>query len=155
MYRNLNQMVARAEGSYLANTHLGQLEQYHRSMAQRIQTYQTVQKLETEILTELSRRLQLNNPQWAQRFNAEDSAKCIRDSGGLLRNCTLAMLLDDKDYLYDNFLHWLKTILVSLDHIALHQQIYAPLRSILSEKLPANQANLLLSYLTYAQSVMV
>jgi len=154
MLRALNQMAARAEGSYLSGAQMSQLEQYHRSFAQRLQTYQAIQKLEVEILAELSHRLSQGNPNWKQHFTIEDQAKCTRDSSYLLRNCSLAMLLDDKDYLYDNFLHWLKTILVSLDHIAFHQQIYGPLSVILSEKLPPAQAKLIQTYLTYAQTVM-
>jgi hypothetical protein len=154
MLKSLNQIVARAEGSYLSAAQLNQLEQYHRSFAQRVQTYQAIQKLEGEILSELSRRLKKANPSWEQSFSSEDSAKCVRDSGNVLRNCTLAMLLDDKDYLYDHFLHWLKTIMVSLDHVGFHQQIYAPLKAVLKDKLTPSQANLLLPYLAYAQSVM-
>jgi len=154
MLKALNQMAARAEGSYLSSAQMSQLEQYHRNFALRLQTYQALQKLEPEILAELSQRLTQGNPTWKQHFSAEDQAKCTRDSSYLLRNCALAMILDDKDYLYDNFLHWLKTILVSLDHVALHQQIYNPLRAILREKLPPAQAKLLEPYLTYAQTVM-
>jgi hypothetical protein len=147
-------MIVSAQGAYLSPTQLSQLERYHRSLALRTQTYQSVEKLEAQIIAELSRRLKQNNPQWAQRFNELDQSKCVRDSTDILRNCALAMLLDDQEYLYDHMLHWLRTILVSLDHLALHQQIYAPLRSILQEKLPPKQAELLLDYLAYAQSVM-
>lgn len=151
MFKPLLKMAEAAEGDYLSPEHLATLDAYYQSVNLRAQTYRAVQRMEQELLAEVNRSLRAA---CARQPGSYDESKCLRDTAEVLRQCSLAMLLDDRDYLYDHFLHWMRTIMVSIDHLPIHRQVYPALQAAVRQKLAPTEADLLVDYLTYAQSVM-
>jgi hypothetical protein len=149
MLKPLTKMIEQAEGDYLSADQLATLQTFHASFALRAKTYQLVQQIEEELIAEVSNRLRAACP-----GKSYDQSKCSRDAAEVLRHCSLAMLLSDRDMLYDYFLHWLKTIMVGVGHLEIHRLVYPTMQAVINQKLKPAQAELLNEYLAYAQSVM-
>jgi nitric oxide reductase activation protein len=149
MLKPLTKMIEQAEGEYLSADQLSTLQAFHANFGLRAKTYQTVQQIQEELITEVSQRLRAACP-----GKSYDQSKCARDAAEVLRHCSLAMLLDDRDMLYDDLLHWLKTIMVAIGHLEIHRLVYPTMQAVVKQKLKPAQAELLNEYLAYAQSVM-
>jgi hypothetical protein len=154
MLKPLEKMIEQAEGAWLDPARLATLKTYHKEFRLRSETYRAIERKEAEIVASVAAGLRRTNARALKQCGPEAEGKCSRDAASVLRQCALAMLLDDREYLYDYFLHWLKTIMVAIDHLPMHRQVYPLLQEAVRAHLKPAQAELINRYIAYAASVM-
>jgi Phycobilisome protein len=146
----LENVLDRADGSYIAPEDLLTLDRSIASWQQRRQTYDLIQSKENVILEQVMQQIQSTAPNMAVKMTPDGVSICNRDMALVLRYCATAMLLQDEDLLKDRLLYWMQNIMVALQKQRLNNLLYQTLQKSVQENLPSKNANLLLPYLAIA-----
>ena len=142
----LENVLDRADGSYIKPEDLLTLDRSIASWQQRRKTYDLIQAKENIILEQVMQQIQSTAP----NMTPEGVNKCNRDMALVLRYCATAMLLQDEELLKDRLLYWMQNIMVALQKQRLNNLLYQTLQKSVQENLPTENANLLLPYLAIA-----
>ena len=146
----LENVLDRADGSYINPDDLKTLDRAIASWQQRRQTYDLIQTKENSILEQMMSQVQISAPDMAAKMSPDGVNKCNRDMALVLRYCATAMLLQDEELLKDRLLYWMQNIMVALQKQRLNNLLYQTLQKSVQENLPTENANLLLPYLAIA-----
>lgn len=146
----LENVLDRADGSYIKPEDLLTLDRSIASWQQRRKTYDLIQAKENIILEQVMQQIQSTAPNMAAKMTPDGVNKCNRDMALVLRYCATAMLLQDEELLKDRLLYWMQNIMVALQKQRLNNLLYQTLQKSVQENLPTENANLLLPYLTIA-----
>lgn len=146
----LENVLDRADGSYIKPEDLLTLDRSIASWQQRRKTYDLIQAKENIILEQVMQQIQSTAPNMAAKMTPDGVNKCNRDMALVLRYCATAMLLQDEELLKDRLLYWMQNIMVALQKQRLNNLLYQTLQKSVQENLPAENANLLLPYLAIA-----
>jgi tRNA A37 N6-isopentenylltransferase MiaA len=146
----LENVLDRADGSYIKPEDLLTLDRSIASWQQRRKTYDLIQAKENIILEQVMQQIQSTAPNMAAKMTPDGVNKCSRDMALVLRYCATAMLLQDEELLKDRLLYWMQNIMVALQKQRLNNLLYQTLQKSVQENLPTENANLLLPYLAIA-----
>ena len=150
MNSNIETLLDVAEDRYLKPEELTALGQYVTSLSDRLVIYRTLRDQEVQIMQPVADQLQA---QYAQE-PTEKLERCIKNALLVLRDCAMAMLLDDNNFVRDRLSGWLTEVTQVYNTQAVDQQLYSLLEAKLAQTLPANQMGLLKPYLQTAQSIL-
>jgi hypothetical protein len=147
----LENVLDRADGSYVNAQDLRAIEQSLSYWHDRRDAYTAIQINESNIIRQAIELMQDSDRFAAKPINQLGIDRCQRDMVLGLRSCALAMLLDDKEVLKDRVLYWQQNIFQAMNlNYQGYKFIWQAARSILSEK----QAELLKPYLRQAHELM-
>jgi len=146
----LENVLDRADGSYITPEDLRTLDRAIASWQQRRQTYDLVQVKENAILAQVMQQIQATAPDVAAKVTVDGGNKCNRDMALVLRYCATAMLLQDEELLKDRLLYWMQNIMVALKNQRVNDFVYRSLQKSVQEHLPQENADLLLPYIAIA-----
>lgn len=146
----LEDVLDRADGSYITPEDLRTLDRAIASWQQRRQTYDLVQAKENAILAQVMQQIQATAPDVAAKVTVDGGNKCNRDMALVLRYCATAMLLQDEELLKDRLLYWMQNIMVALKNQRVNDFVYRSLQKSVQEHLPPENADLLLPYIAIA-----
>ena len=146
----LENVLDRADGSYITPDDLRTLDGAIASWQQRRQTYDLIQAKENSILEQMMRHVQTAAPDMAEKMSPDGVNKCNRDMALVLRYCATAMLLQDEELLKDRLLYWMQNIMIALQKQRVNDVLYRALRKSVQENLPKENADLLSPYLAIA-----
>jgi len=146
----LEDVLDRADGSYITPEDLRTLDRAIASWQQRRQTYDLVQVKENAILAQVMQQIQATAPDVAAKVTVDGGNKCNRDMALVLRYCATSMLLQDEELLKDRLLYWMQNIMVALKNQRVNDFVYRSLQKSVQEHLPPENADLLLPYIAIA-----
>jgi len=146
----LENVVERSDGSYISSQDLLTLDRSIASWQMKREVYDLVQTQENEIIDRVLINFQEQLPALAQQLSEDILNKCRRDLTLVLRYCAMAMLFQDEELLKDRLLSWMQNIMRALRHQKINNCVYQLLQQEVQEKLPQEQANLMLPYLKIA-----
>jgi Phycobilisome protein len=145
MHTVLEKMIEQGDGKYLGNKDVQVLLDYAQSVQLRIETYRSIQNQEAQLIALALEKVHAE-PVYINRYINTENGKCSRDMSATLRYCTTAMLLNDEQFLREEYLIWLETIIRSLKHKDLTLVSMEALGKALSELLPQAQYKLMAPY---------
>ncbi|AFY38751.1 Phycocyanin [[Leptolyngbya] sp. PCC 7376] len=143
----LENLIERSDGSYFESQDLDVVEQSLQSWGDRRGAYQRIQELEADIVTKTLNRFKQDHEPLIRSAPDSILKKCQGDLSLVLRNCAMAMLLQDEELLKDRFLFWMQNIMRALRNQKFNVHIYQILQDIIQEELSPNDATLMLPYL--------
>lgn len=109
MNHALKQIFEHTDNAYLSADDMQLLTAYSASLSDRMAALQDLQQHEAKIAKETTDRIVEVYPKIAARI--EGYEKTERDLVLIIRYCGQAMLRDDRQFLNDQLLYWLKTML--------------------------------------------
>jgi len=143
MLSQLEHLSREVDGRYASDAELTFAIDYVRSFTLRVQTYQKLQELESTIIQQTYAKMQAIDPTiFAGTNPVEINRKCVHDMSCGLRAIAMAVLLNDPDFLQEQFLQWLQTIMRSLGKAHTCDVMYSTLQDVVKQHLTQPQANL-------------
>jgi hypothetical protein len=146
----LENVLDRADGSYITPEDLQTLDRSIASWQQRRQTYDLIQTKENVIIEQVMHQIQATAPEVASKLTVDGGNKCNRDMALVLRYCATAMLLQDEELLKDRLLYWMQNIMLALKNQRVNEFVYRSLQNSVRDNLPKENADLLLPYIAIA-----
>ena len=146
----LENVLDRADGSYITPEDLRILDGAIASWQQRRQTYDLLQSKENVILEQVMQQIINTAPDVAAKVTVDGGNKCNRDMALVLRYCATAMLLQDEELLKDRLLYWMQNIMLALKNQRVNDFVYRSLQKSVQANLPKENADLLMPYLAIA-----
>ncbi len=111
MSSTLEKVWLEIEDNYILPQGQDTLIQFSRSVEQRLSALADLEKVEEQICNETADLIFERYPKVEKRPDGRE--KTVRDLLLILRYCGQAMLRDDSQFLEDQLLHWLRTMLVA------------------------------------------
>ncbi|MCA1903325.1 MAG: phycobilisome protein [Cyanobacteria bacterium M5B4] len=147
----LENVLDRADGTYVSAQDLRLIEQSLSSWHDRRDAYTAIQVNEGAIIRRALELMQDSDRFAAKPLNNLGVDRCQRDMLLGLRSCALAMLLEDQDLLKDRILYWQQNIFQAMNlNYQGYKFMWQAMRSVLTEK----QAELMKPYLRTAHELM-
>jgi hypothetical protein len=146
----LENVLDRADGSYITPDDLRTLDGAIASWQQRRQTYDLIQTKENAIVSQVMQQIEISAPEVAAKLTHDGGNKCTRDMTLVLRYCATAMLLQDEELLKDRLLYWMQNIMLALKNQRVNDFVYRALRKSVQDNLPKENADLLSPYIAIA-----
>ncbi|MBW4579987.1 MAG: phycobilisome protein [Tildeniella nuda ZEHNDER 1965/U140] len=140
---NLEKSVLEADGRYLSAQELSPLEQYARTYAVRLHTYQQLRDHGEPLVIQALRKLAQMYPELVQQHGA----RCKYDMTEVLRYVALSILRDDETFFKEQMMSWLDTILLAHKKTAHCTTAYRFLQEAIAAALPAQDLALTRPYL--------
>lgn len=148
----LEELVERADGSYVNQQDLRALEHVMSTWSERKEAYTAIQEQEGAIVDRTIKMLQAS-PNYADKaMNNLGLDRCRRDMILALRSYALAMLLQDEEMLKDRVLYWQKNIIQAMGFS--EYQGYKFLLEAIYVDLTPKQADLLKPYVKVAADMI-
>lgn len=147
MLSQLQALSYKTDGRYATDEELKFVDDFVRSFHLRVQTYQQLQALETQILQQVYAKLRSREPGLLLSGNADVSMKWKRDTIRVLRYSAIAMLLNDPDSLRERFLFWMRTIMKAFGAERSCNVTYQVMQEVVRQQLSPQQASLFCSIL--------
>jgi hypothetical protein len=111
MSSTLEKIWQSTENNYLETQSQETLLHFSRSVEQRLSVLKDLEKVEEQICNETADLIFERYPKVEKRVDGRE--KTVRDLLLILRYCGQAMLRDDPQFLENQLLHWLRTMLVA------------------------------------------
>ncbi len=127
------------ENRYLPQESLKQVHLYIKSLPERITAYRTLRDRETVILQKVADQLEKTFP----NVPKEDLERSLRYAMLTLRQCAMAMLMEDHNYLEDQLISWLRESVAIHGTAKVDRVLYSYLKKVLVQALSAKQFTLL------------
>jgi hypothetical protein len=140
----LEKHIFEANGRFLADLELKPLDDYFKTYAARLQTYQFLQENSNQLILKTLRKM----AQTHRHVIQEHSDKCQRDMTYVLRTAALALLKNDEDSFQEELILWMQNIMRSLHKEEQSAYAYKLLQEIIQESMPAENAILINHYLS-------
>jgi len=153
MNTQFESMFSEAEGRYLLAGETRKLDNYAKSLENRIAAMQALEQAESKILEETNSALFRAMPE-LESNHFEAVSKSERDMRLVLRYCALAMVRDDQGYLEEKLLHWLRTILHAFKFPRALDIAYRTLAERTEAHLEPQHAALVVPYIRLTHSVL-
>lgn len=144
MHKMLAQDLQNADGRYLSNDELANLEQYADTYATRINTYLLIEKYAHQLITMTLQHLAQTDQQVVQQHGQ----LCQRDMGDVLRLSARAILMNDQDDFHD-FVLWMQNMMRAVKKEAQSARAYSILQAIIQKHLPPDSARLINAHLQH------
>ncbi|MGK7888102.1 MAG: phycobilisome protein [Leptolyngbyaceae cyanobacterium] len=138
----LEQMIGQAEGCYLSDVELSEVQKFADSYHLRVQTYHTLrEKSDTLILSTLRQMMRSHRSVIQVHGNI-----CKRDMGYILRYIGIAILKDDEQSFLD-LVYWMENITKALKKEDSALKAYQFLQQIIQTTMPGEMVQLIDPYL--------
>lgn len=150
MHSELKTLLYQAENEYLQSSEIKAFNNHIGSLAQRLETYETIRDREIEIFQPVADKL-------CSAFPKTDEAileQVLKNWLSLLRYCAMAMLLNNSEFLQQRLLEWLGEVVKSSQVRDIETTICQLLNKQLKTELSDHKLALLTPYLEQASAVM-
>lgn len=151
MHSDFRTLLYKAEIAYFDSSDLDQFRAVVDSARLRVQTYRHLRDHEVEIFQPIADGL-------VAAFPAEDPKlleSALKHWLSALRYCTMAMLINDPDFLKYRLLEWLVDVVQAYGLEAVEQHLYENLQSSLQQQLTEFQWELLRPFLQQAEATLI
>jgi hypothetical protein len=147
----IQELIERAQESYLEAEELDALGTYVESLPERIDLYKLLRDREVDIMQAVADRTEGELP----KVTEEDLERGIKNSILVFRYCAMGMLLNDEEFIKVRLLKWLEQIVSQFDMRSLNETLYKSLNHVLKEELSDEQLGLMQPLITSAQVTLI
>lgn len=151
MIPKIQELINQAQDRYLASDELGLMESYVSSLPDRLKLYKLIRDREIDILQSVADQV----PSEIPSITVEDLEVGIKNLILVLRYSSMAMLLNDENFLKERLLNWLEGIMSMRDMRRLNDTLYKLLNQVLRQQFSPNQLALLQPLITAAQVTLI
>ncbi|WP_009630670.1 phycobilisome protein [Synechocystis sp. PCC 7509] len=150
MNANIQSLLYDADERYLKSGEIGALKSYTSSLSQRLETYELLRDQETTIFQPIANQLLASFPD-----QQHDLERSLKNWLAVLRYCTMAMLLNNSEFLERRLLEWLTDIVRVHRTQAIDTALYEGLEKQIPQILADNQYSLLQPFLAQAAASLL
>lgn len=151
MVPKIQELINQAQDRYLATDELGLMEGYVSSLPERLKLYKLIRDREITILQAVADSV----PNELPSITDEDLESGVRNLILVLRYSSMAMLLNDENFLKERLLNWLEGIMSMRDMRRLNETLYKLLNQELRQQLSPTQLTLIQPLITAAQVTLI
>lgn len=151
MHPKIATLMDEAESRYLKPEEIEAFKHYAVSIAHSLKVYEILRDKEVAIFQPIADELVKALPQ----TNQETIERALKHWLLALRYCAMAMLLNDRDFLQQRLLEWLKGLIQTHQTKEIEVKLYQLLQSRLKELLPAQGLTLLQPFLKQAEATLL
>jgi len=151
MIPKIQELINQAQDRYLATDELGLMESYVSSLPDRLKLYKFIRDREIDLLQAVADQVPAEIPNIVEA----DLEMGIKNLILVLRYCSMAMLLNDENFLKERLLNWLEGIMSMRDTRRLNETLYKLLNQGLRQSLSPNQLALIQPLITSAQVTLI
>jgi hypothetical protein len=151
MIPKIQELINQAQDRYLATDELSLMESYVSSLPDRLKLYKLIRDREIDILQTVADQV----PQEIPNVTDEELELGIKNLILVLRYCSMAMLLNDENFLKQRLLNWLEGIMSMRDMRRLNETLYKLLNQELRQQVSPTQLTLLQPLITAAQVTLI
>ncbi|HBC40424.1 MAG TPA: hypothetical protein DCZ88_00585 [Pseudanabaena sp.] len=151
MIPKIQELIDQAQDRYLASDELGLIESYVISLPDRLNLYKLIRDREIDILQSVADQVPMELP----NVTLEDLELGIKNLVLVLRYSSMAMLLNDENFLKERLLNWLEGIMSMRDLRWLNDTLYKLLNQILKQQFSPSQLALIQPLITTAQVTLI
>ncbi|XHX79599.1 MAG: phycobilisome protein [Stenomitos frigidus ULC029] len=141
MLSQLEKLSLETDGRFATDEELAFVEAYAQSFSLRVQTYQTLQLVESAIVQQVEAKMRSIDPLLFQNGKDDVSAKWKRDTVRVLRYSAIAMLMDDPETLRERFLLWFQSIMKAFGAEKSCNATYEVMQQVVKQHLTPQQAS--------------
>ena len=120
MMPKIQELISQAQDRYLASDELGLMESYVSSLPDRLMLYKQIRDREINILQAVADQVPTELPSVSE----EELETGIKNLILVLRYSSMAMLLNDENFLKQRLLNWLEGIMSMRDMRRLNEILY-------------------------------
>jgi len=142
MLSQLQRLSLVTDGRYATDAELQFVQDYVKSYALRVETYQALQTSEAAIVQQVYAKMMARNPALLRSGASDLTAKWKRDTMRVLRYSSVAMLLNDPDTFQEQFLLWFQTIMRAFSAQKSCDATYEAMQEVVKQTLTPIQASL-------------
>ncbi len=142
MLSQLQHLTLATDGRYATNAELQFLQDYVKSYALRVDTYQTLQASEAAIVQQVHAQMTALDPMLLRSGGEDLTVKWKRDTVRVLRYSSVAMLFNDPDTMRERFLLWFQTIMRAFGAQKSCDATYEAMQQVTKNMLTPIQASL-------------
>ncbi|OKH28016.1 phycobilisome protein [Chroogloeocystis siderophila] len=150
MHSEIKSLLYEAEDHYLNPEEITTAKLCIASLQVRLETYELLRDQEVAIFQPIADQLLVTFAQ-----NQRDLEQALKRGLLVLRYCTMAMLLNNQEFLRQRLLEWLIDIVQAYQTQAIETNIYQLLQNQLPEHLNAQQLALLQPFLAQAATTLL
>jgi hypothetical protein len=151
MMPKIEELINQAQDRYLASDELGLMESYISSLPDRLKLYKIIRDREIDLLQAVADQISTELPS----VTDEDLETGIKNLILVLRYSSMAMLLNDENFLKQRLLNWLEGIMSMHDMRRLNETLYKLLNQKLREQFSPSQLALIQPLITAAQVTLI
>ena len=151
MMPKIEELINQAQDRYLASDELGLMESYISSLPDRLKLYKIIRDREINLLQAVADQVSTELPS----VTDEDLETGIKNLILVLRYSSMAMLLNDENFLKQRLLNWLEGIMSMHDMRRLNETLYKLLNQKLREQFSPSQLALIQPLITAAQVTLI
>ncbi len=151
MMPKIQELISQAQDRYLASDELGLMESYVSSLPDRLMLYKQIRDREINILQAVADQVPTELPS----VTDEELETGIKNLILVLRYSSMAMLLNDENFLKQRLLNWLEGIMSMRDMRRLNEILYKLLNQGLRQQFSPAQLALIQPLITAAQVTLI
>ena len=151
MIPKVQELINQAQDRYLALDELRLIESYVSSLPDRLNLYKLIRDREIDILQSVADQVPTELP----NVTLEDLELGIKNLVLVLRYSSMAMLLNDENFLKERLLNWLAGIMSMRDLRRLNDTLYKLLNQALKQQFSRSQLALIQPLITTAQVTLI
>ncbi len=151
MVPKIQELISQAQDRYLIADELDIMESYISSLPDRLKLYKLIRDREINILQEVADQV----PKEIPNVTVEDLEMGIKNLILVLRYCSMAMLLNDENFLKQRLLNWLEGIMSMRDMRRLNETLYKLLNQGLRQRFSPTQLAMFQPLITAAQVTLI
>ena len=151
MIPKIQELINQAQDRYLVTDELGLMESYISSLPDRLKLYKLIRDREIDILQAVANQVPAELP----TVTDEELEPGIKNLILVLRYSSMAMLLNDENFLKQRLLNWLEGIMSMRDMRRLNETLYKLLNQELKKQFSSTQLLLIQPLITAAQVTLI
>jgi len=151
MHPQIKTLLYEAEEHYLKPEEIETFKHHASSLAQRLETYELLREQEVAIFQPVADQLLEVFPQEKQ----ETLERALKHWLSVLRYCTMAMLLNNQEFLQRRLLEWLTDLVQVHQTQAIEMTLYQLLQAHLKQILSDQQLALVQPFLDQAETTLL
>ena len=151
MMPKIQELINQAQDRYLASDELGLMEGYISSLPDRLKLYKLIRDREIDILQAVADQVPTELP----NVTDEELESGVKNLILVLRYSSMAMLLNDENFLKQRLLNWLEGIMSMRDMRRLNETLYKLLNQGLKQQFSSTQLTLIQPLITAAQVTLI
>ncbi|TYQ26632.1 hypothetical protein PseudUWO311_10970 [Pseudanabaena sp. UWO311] len=151
MMPKIQELINQAQDRYLVTDELGLMESYISSLPDRLKLYKLIRDREIDILQAVANQVPTELP----NVTDEELESGIKNLILVLRYSSMAMLLNDENFLKQRLLNWLEGIMSMRDMRRLNETLYKLLNQELKKQFSSTHLLLIQPLITAAQVTLI
>jgi hypothetical protein len=151
MMPKIQELINQAQDRYLVSDELGLMESYISSLPDRLKLYKLIRDREIDILQAVADQVSTELP----NVTDEELESGVKNLILVLRYSSMAMLLNDENFLKQRLLNWLEGIMSMRDMRRLNEALYKLLNQGLKKQFSPAQLTLIQPLITAAQVTLI